>query len=129
MNVLKGVTVLLISLLMLSCGDDGGDANPGIEIRVRNMSTSDLNDVVVSANGEIKNFGTVAAFGETDYQLFQRAWDTADITATTFGLPASISVSDYTAATELARSRRYTYELSLNCSTTSCGILINVVSE
>ena len=82
-----------------------------VEIRVRNASSSDFNNVIV----QDKDFGNIASGEVSDYQTFDSAYHYAFIELQISGETFTIQPIDFVGETELAPGQ-YTYELNTNDS-------------
>lgn len=121
---------LTLVLVLASTGCGGVDASGPVEIRVRNVSSVVMGDVVVgfpddpgldggnpvepgvAESGDV-DYGTVQPGETTPYRRIVRAYSYASVTLTADGREHRLRPDDYVGEEPLEGGRRYTYELDL----------------
>ncbi|MGD2067852.1 MAG: hypothetical protein PVI57_04140 [Gemmatimonadota bacterium] len=126
--------VLPLLLVLGSASCSGSDSRRPVEVRVRNVSSVALEDVVVAfpddpgrhvgepvepglgESGDV-DYGTVLPGEATAYRTIVRAYRYAPVTLTVDGREHRLQPDDYVGEELLEGGRRYTYELEFEDGT------------
>ena len=93
------VALLSIALLVASCTKPNHTPEGPTDVRIRNITDQDFNNVLVDTGGGNHNYGDIPAGTETDYHRFEKAYPDAEITVMIGGEEYSTGEQDYTYAT------------------------------
>jgi hypothetical protein len=93
------VALLSIMLLLASCTKPNHTPEGPTDVRIRNITDQDFNNVIVDTGGGNYNYGDIPAGTETNYHRFEKAYPDAEITVMINGEEYTTGEQDYTYAT------------------------------
>ena len=105
------IALLSITLLVVSCTKPNHTPEGPTDVRIRNITDQDFNNVIVDTGGGNYNYGNIPAGifvltrgiipagTETDYHRFDKAYPDAEITVMINGEEYTTGEQDYTYAT------------------------------
>jgi len=107
------VALLSIILLVASCTKPNHTPEGPTDVRIRNITDQDFNNVIVDTGGGNHNYGDIPSGTVTDYHRFEKAYPDAEITVMIGGEEYSTGKQDYTYATYIGPDK-ITYEVYIS---------------
>lgn len=108
----KIIIVLVIAVLFAGCKKTKLDPEGPTDVRVRNLYTVALTEVVVNTSGGTNSMGSVLPNGVSEYFRFDKAFNIAEISAKINGVQFSTGTVDYNALTYIGQAK-ITYEVTV----------------
>lgn len=112
MTMRKLFLVLVIAISIASCKKTKFDPEGPTDVRVKNLYTVALTDVVVNTSGGTNSMGSVLPNGVSEYFRFDKAFNIAEISAKINGVQFSTGTVDYNALTYIGQAK-ITYEVTV----------------
>ncbi len=106
------VFISIISLLA-SCTKPNHTPEGPTDVRIRNITDQDFNNVIVDTGGGNHNYGDIPSGSVTPYHRFDKAYPDAEVTVFINGEEYTTEEQDYTYATYIGPDK-ITYEVYIS---------------
>ena len=120
------LTVILFAVI--SCKKTEKTPLGPTDIRVRNLTTVDMSDLIVNTFDSTYNYGILKAANISDYHRFDRAYPKANISAIINGLKYKTDTAIYTYMQYLGPDK-VTYEIYISNDVQRKLSIFNVIHE
>lgn len=106
----KLIIISIIIVSSIACKKTKFSPEGPTDVRVKNLSTASFTEVIVNTSGGIDTLGNIAAGGFSDYSLFDKAFNVAEISAKINGTLYSTGAVNYNGLTYIGQAK-ITYEV------------------